>query len=793
MAGGFMDPALKAQKGRQMTHEIALVLAILASTLMLFIHGRLRMEVVGLMVLGVLALTGVVTPQEALSGFSNPAVVTVWAVFILGAGLSKTGVANLIGQHVLRLAGQGEVRLLVVIMLVSGMMSAFMNNVGVAAMLLPVVMDIARSQGLPPSKLLMPLAYSSLLGGLTTLIGTPPNILVSDALSDYGLRPFQLFDFTPLGLLILLSGITFMALAGRRLLPVRNLTKPLARGQTDLIQLYALKEQLFILKLPESSILNGKTLAQSRLGSALGFHVYAILNRSLLAPEPGMSLQAGDQLLVQGELQKLMDLRVQPLWQLLEQRPALAQLTSDEIQLVQVSLSADSSLIGKRLFEVDFRRRCGGNVLTICRNGAPLAADLQNTALQPGDALLVQGPTDHLNALDDDFIVSKVEDLKAFGIQHELFTLLIPEGSALVGQTLAQARLGDAFGLTALGIVHGETTRLMPDPTDVLMANNLLLVQAKAQDLAVIEGLRELEVDAQSPTAQMLESEAVGLVEAVLSPRTGLVGKTLRQIHFREKYGLNVLAIWREGQVFRERLRDMVLRFGDTLLLHGPRQQIRILGEEADFLVLTKGAQETPRLHKAPWAVLIMAGVLICVVLGWLPIAIAAVIGATLMVLVGCLNMEEAYRAIEWQAVFLIASMLPLGIAMEKTGASTFLAESVVNGVGGGGALAVMAGLFLITSMATQIIPTAALVVLMAPIALNTATALGVSPYALMMVVAMAASASFMSPVSHPANIMVMGPGGYRFIDYTKQGFFLTLLVFLLVMLLVPVFWPLYP
>lgn len=776
-----------------MTFDIGLVLAILGVTLILFVHGRLRMEVVGLMVLGTLALTGLVTPSEALSGFSNPAVVTVWAVFILGGALSRTGVANIIGRQVLRLSGQGEVRLLVVIMLITGVLSAFMNNVGVAALLLPVVVDIARSRGIPPSRLLMPLAYSSLLGGLTTQIGTPPNILVSDALRDYGLEPFKLFDFTPIGLAILFGGIAMMVLVGRHLLPSRDLIKPLSGSQTSLNQLYGLEDQWFTVRLPQQALLDGKTLAQSRLGAAVGLHVYAILNRSILAPKAETQLQSGDQLLVQGDSQRLLDLRHQPPWQQLDQRPQLEQLTSPQVQLVQVSLSADSGLAGQKLFEINFRRRCGGNVLAIVRDGAPLHTDLQNVALTPEDTLLVQGPKDQLSALDGDFVVSEVEHLDVFGIQEDLFTLQIPAGSPLSDVTLAEARLGDAFGLTVLGIVRGEDVYLMPEPEDRLLENDQLLVQCKAEDLTVLAGLSELEIDQQLPTTQMLESEDVGLVEAVLSPRTSLAGKTLRQIHFREKYGLNVLGIWHEGEAYRTQLRDRVLRFGDTLLLHGPRQQINILGEEPDFLVLAKEAQETPRLNKAPLSVLIMAGVLLPVLMGWLPISIAVVVGATLMVLFGCLTMDEAYRSIEWQAVFLIASMLPLGIAMQKTGAANFLAENVVGLVGGGGPLAVMAGLFLITSLATQIIPTAALVVLMAPIALNTASALGISPYSLMMVVAMAASASFMSPVSHPANILVMGPGGYRFVDYTKQGFLLTLMVFILVMILVPVFWPLHP
>jgi di/tricarboxylate transporter len=233
------------------------------------------------------------------------------------------------------------------------------------------------------------------------------------------------------------------------------------------------------------------------------------------------------------------------------------------------------------------------------------------------------------------------------------------------------------------------------------------------------------------------------------------------------------------------------MRFGDALLLYGPRDKLNVLGREPDFLVLTQEAQEAPRLERTKLAALIMGCVLLPVMLGLVPISIAAVVGAALMVLTGCLNMQEAYRFIEWKAVFLIAGMLPLGIALDKTGAAKFLAEAVVSMVGPFGPTAVMGGLVGLTFLATCFVPTAALVVLMAPIALSASTNMGLSPYALMMAIAMAASASFMTPISHPANILVMGPGGYRFIDYIKLGLPLTLVVFVVVLFILPIFWPL--
>jgi di/tricarboxylate transporter len=331
----------------------------------------------------------------------------------------------------------------------------------------------------------------------------------------------------------------------------------------------------------------------------------------------------------------------------------------------------------------------------------------------------------------------------------------------------------------------------MPKPDERLEAGDTLLVKGTREDLRTVDGLQTLRIDTEPiPEFSDLESASVGLEEAVLSPHTTLVGKTLREIHFRAKYGLSVLAIWREGRAFRANLGEMALRFGDAFLLYGSRDRIQLLGTDPDFLVLTEKAQEAPRTNKALLAVLIMAIVLIPVILGLVPIAIMVVVGVALMVLTGCLTMDEAYRAIEWKAVFLIAGMIPLGIAMQKTGAASFVATWMVDLLGVYGPTAVMAGLYILTSLTSQVMPNPAAAVLLAPIALNTANDLGISPYTLMMTVAMAASAAFLSPVGHPANLLVMGPGGYRFSDYIKIGLPLTLVVMIVVILVTPIIWP---
>jgi di/tricarboxylate transporter len=314
------------------------------------------------------------------------------------------------------------------------------------------------------------------------------------------------------------------------------------------------------------------------------------------------------------------------------------------------------------------------------------------------------------------------------------------------------------------------------------------------RDFEILRGLENLEIERRTdPDVNKLVSGNVGLVEAILSPHATLSGKTLRQINFREKFGLNVLALWRKGRAHRSNLRDMDLQFGDALLILGQRDKLRLLGREPDFIVLTETAQEELRLGKMKISILIMGAILLPVIVGWVPIYIAAVIGAALMVLTGCLTMEEAYRQIEWKAVFLIAGMLPLGTALDQTGAARLIAGGVVALVGPYGPQAIMFGLVVLTFLATCFVPTAALVVLMAPIALNTASTMQLSPYALMMAIAIAASASFTTPISHPANILVMGSGGYRFSDYLKVGGLLTIVILVVIMVVMPVFWPLLP
>ena len=310
----------------------------------------------------------------------------------------------------------------------------------------------------------------------------------------------------------------------------------------------------------------------------------------------------------------------------------------------------------------------------------------------------------------------------------------------------------------------------------------------------MLRGLQELEIQRSTHTyLSAFESDRLSLLEATLEPRSGLAGRPLTEINFRDTYGLELVALWRQGESIRSNLDRLNLEMGDALLLLGPRERLMVLERDPEFLVLTPVTQRMLDTRRAPIAAGIMFGVVMSVLVGWLPIYVAAVIGATLMVLTRCLTMEDAYRAIDWRSIFLIAGMLPLGNAMLDSGAAQFLAQLTMQYVGPLGPWWVIGGLYVIAAAGTMIMPNAALAVLMSPIVLSACADLGIEPQTAMMAVAMAASASFASPISHPANILVMGPGGYRFGDYLRLGLPLTAVVFVTVMVLLPLLWPLTP
>jgi di/tricarboxylate transporter len=616
-------------------------------------------------------------------------------------------------------------------------------------------------------------------------------------MQENDLRAFGMFAYTPLGFALTIVGVFFMALMGRHLLPERNLAKDVdGSSAEELSDLYDLGQRLFLLRLPENTTLDGQTLSQSRIGAILGVNVTAIIRDGQfnLAPQPEDVLRGGDKLLVTGRVDGLVDLQDHQPLRLEQRHLSFEQVLSEQVIFAKLCLGAEFPELGRTLQQFRFRTRYKLMVLGIWREGQPIFAGVDDVPLEAGDDLLVQGNRHDVDAMAEveGVQVAQVRTEEVAELNNHLLAIRIPADSALTRKTLGENRLAEAFGLAVLAIVRGDETILMPTADDELQTEDVIFVRGETGNLTALEDLQDLRLALKEvPEPAQLESSQVGLVEAVLSPHSTLDGKNLRQLHFREKYGLNVLAILRAGKPHRSMLQDIPLRFGDALLLHGPWEKLKLLASDPDFLVLAEAIQEAPRVAKAPLALLILVVVLLPVILGWLPIYISAVVGAALMILAGCVSMDEAYRFIEWKAVFLIAGLLPLGIAMQQTGTAQLLAEGVVSLVGAWGPRAVMAAIFTLTSLASQVMPNAAVAVLMAPIALGTAADLGISPYPLMMTVAISASAAFLSPVSHPANVLVLGPGGYHFKDYIKVGIPLTLIVMVIVLLVLPLLWPL--
>ena len=599
-----------------MNSALATVFAVLGVAVVLMVTERLRPDLAALLMAMALALAGIISPQEAFSGFSQSAVITLIALFIMTFGLARSGVTRNLGAALRKLAGQSYQRAVLATMVAGAGLSLFMTNIAAVAILMPAVMDLAKRTRTSPSRLLMPLAFSVNLGGMATLFATS-NILMSAALREAGLEPFSLLDFAPAGIPLALIGIAFVVLIGHRLLPsVRTVgfLSDAARSRRKLSDVYALEERLNQIVVEESSSLAGRTIADSRIGETLGLNVLAVRRRGAqvrLAPRPDQVLDAGDVLLILG---------------------------TDE------------------------------RVERLCAMGASVI--------------------------------------------------------------------------------------------DAAQWNGSLL------------------------------SEDTGFVEAIPAPRGGAAGQTLKDLRFRDKYGLNVVAIWRGGRSWRTGVGDIALQFGDALLLYGLRSDVDILRADRDFLVLSE-PDVAPRVRRGWLAGLIMVLSLIVAGLGLLNVAEAMLLGALAMILVGCLSMEEAYGSIEWRVIFMVAGMLPLGYAMRNSGAAGWLGDVLVTSLGGLGLRAVLGGLMLVAAVFSQFVPGQVATAILGPIAIAVAAQAGANPRAFGMGLAVACTLVYVTPLSHPVNVLVSGPGGYRFRDFFRAGLPLAVLVYLAAIVVVPLVWPL--
>ena len=523
-----------------MPAEIIMILVILAAVIVLLVTEWIPLEVIALLVMGVLAVTGIVSPTEALAGFSNPAVITIWAVFMLSGGLTRTGIANILGRQLMRFAGRSETFLVVVIMVIAGVLSAFMNNVAVAALMLPVVMDIARKIKSSPSTLLMPLAYGSLLGGLTTMIGTPPNILVTEALRENGLAPFTLFDFTPVGLVVMFSGVAFVTYIGTRLLPKRNVSAEASDAGKDFRSQYELQANIFQIKIPAESILVGKTLAKSRLGSGLDLNVMGITRgeQTLLAPEINETIHANDVLVVEGLTDRVQELNN---WgQLLVETDSIGieHLFDHQMHVAELKLSDTSSYIDQSLARIGFRNRFGLNVLAIQRQDRLIDEDLKDLALNTADVLLVHGLAKQIEMLNQDNNFQPPNLVEPAALQNNyplgkrLRQLRVPAASKIVGKSLNESRLGDRVDVQILYVIRQDGAAIVPTSTDCFESDDRLVVSGSSDMISVLQmqGLEGVFVQdrSQSPELSMLEDDQVGLIEVTLSPPFGFIRKNVK-------------------------------------------------------------------------------------------------------------------------------------------------------------------------------------------------------------------------------------------------------------------------
>lgn len=589
-----------------MTPQIGLLLAILAVAMVLFSRERLPADVVALGVLLALVLTGLVEPDEAFAGFGSDTVIMILGLLIVTAALMKTGVVDLAGRWILRRTGHNADRLLLVVMLGAAGLSAVMSNTAATAFFLPVVVGLARRAKLSPSRLLLPLAFSSILTSSVTLISTSTNIVVSGLMTQHGLEPIGMFEMAPVGIPIAIAGILYMLLVGRRLMPQRE-----------------------------------------------------------------------------------------------------------------------------------------------------------------------------------------VEADQTFGLRPYLSEVLIPENSTLVGKTLAESGLGKDLDLIVVRLTRGKRSELAPDPEQRLQAGDVLLVEGQRDEVLKIKDQAGIEIRADvelgDPT---LESDEVRLVEAVVLPQSPLIGSTLRNTRFRQHFGMQVLAINRREQRLVRNLSRERLQLGDVLLVQGPNPAIALAEQDGIFSVLGAVERARPHYRRAPVAVLIFVLVLALGTAKVVSLAVAVMLGVLLVFVTRCISPEEAYREVEWKALILIGSMLALGRAMETTGTAAYLSSLIVEAIGGAGGVWLLSGFFALTTFLSQPMSNQAAAVVVLPIAIQTAVQVGSNPRTFAMMVAVAASCSYLTPLE-PSCLMVYGPGHYRFSDFLKVGSLLTVIIWALAILLVPRVWPL--
>ena len=614
-------------------------LIILALSAAFFVSGKVRSDIVALCSLIALLVFHILTPEEALSGFSNSVVVMMVGLFVVGGAIFQTGLAKMISSRLLKLAGKSELKLFLLVMIATSAIGAFVSNTGTVALMLPIVVSLALNAGTQPARLLMPLAFASSMGGMMTLIGTPPNLIIDEVLTNAGYEPLAFFSFLPVGLLCVLTGIVVLL--------------PLTRW--------------FLSKKQDRS-------EQAATGKSL----------NELVKEYGLSNN-----------------------------------------LFRLRAATTSGIVGQTILALDVRRRYGLNILEVRRGEAS---------------------------------------------QHRFL------------KTVTQ-RLASADTVVAAG--------------DVLYINGHAAdVERFVKDYA-LELMDGHETEMASHTDNRLDFYDIGIAEILLTPSSDIVNQRVKEAGFRDKFNVNVLGIRRKKEYLLQDLGRERMHSGDVLLVQGTWQDIaRLSNESSDWVVLGQPLEEAAKVtldYKAPVAALIMLLMVAMMVFDFIPVApvTAVMIAAMLMVLTGCFrNVEAAYKTINWETIMLFAGMLPMSIALEKTGASEYISDTLVSGLGSYGPLALMAGIYFTTSLLTMFISNTVTAVLMAPIALQSALQIGVSPVPFLFAVTVAASMCFASPFSTPPNALVMPAGQYTFMDYIKVGLPLQIIMGVVMVFALPLLFP---
>ncbi len=626
--------------------DMAVVFLILGLTIALFVWGRFSSDLVAVGSLLALYLTGLVDVGQALAGFSNSTVILVGSLFVVGEGLTRTGVTAWAGERLIAGARGSALRLLVVMMAGTAILSAFISNTGTVATLMPAVVIAAWGVRSVPSAFLIPLAFAANAGGVLTLTGTPPNVVVAEALESHGYTPFTYFEYSYIGLPLLVTAILYMVLIGQRLLPKRAsgaAPRPLEGVLDDLTETYALGGEFYRLHVLAGSPLVGATLRESPLASEYGVRVLRV--GSLPDGEPGRGPAF-----------------LEPL------RSTLEQLRSRSEAIPR----SDQTIV-------------------------------------TGDVLTVSGTREAVHRAE------------------------------------IELRLG--------------------------------VLPAEGTDGQLSEFL----------------SRELGIAEVLLTPRSRYIGETIPTDRISDQFGVVVLGATRGTEQLDA---NAELLFGDSLLVKGTWQAIGELQDDhpEDLVVVGRPAELASQIARLSThsfiAIGVLAGMVALMVSGAVPVAIAAMLAAGVIILSGCIDTRQAYRAVSWSTVMLIAGMLPMATALEASGGAEMVANLLVSTLGSLGPVAVLAGIFVVTTTLSQVMSNTATAVLMSPIVLTAATGLGVEPYPLMMTIAVAASTAFLTPIGTTTNLMVLGPGEYRFGDYAKVGGPLVAIFLVICMVLIPIFWP---